>query len=62
MPEWGKDRFDPIWKDLVALPGVREYWSERRHWFAPEMQSALDAIAAQPGGMFAVSYGDVSQD
>jgi hypothetical protein len=34
---------------LAAQPGVREFWSERRHWHCVEFQSWFDALIEHEG-------------
>lgn len=33
--------------DLLAYPGVREWWKTRKHWHTEEFASLVDAIIAQ---------------
>jgi hypothetical protein len=32
--------------DLVACPGVQQWWQVRRHWHTPEVGTIIDAIVS----------------
>jgi hypothetical protein len=33
-------------RDLVACPGVQQWWQVRRHWHTPEVGAIIDAIVS----------------
>ena len=45
--EWGKEAFFTSIGDFVGLPGVQDYWRDRRHWFAPHMRAKIDQMIAE---------------
>jgi hypothetical protein len=56
VPAWGKKTFDEVFRDLMDFSGFRHYWSDRRHWFVPEMQSEIDSLIARPGRTVSAVY------
>jgi len=50
VDDWGKDIFDRVFRDLLSLPGIRQYWADRRHWFSPLAQTSIDALVAEATG------------
>jgi hypothetical protein len=53
---WGKESFERTFRDLMAMPGVREWWQARRHWFAPSMRIEMDAMIADAGPSLLETY------
>ena len=41
---WGK--VERTMSDLVACPGVQQWWQVRRHWHTPEVGKIIDAIVS----------------
>ncbi len=54
--EWGKQAFDHTFQDLLAMPGIREYWADRKHWFAPTMQAEIDGMIVKAGAAVLDAY------
>ena len=55
------ERVERIMNDFLRYPGVREYWTYRRHWFPDEVQGLIDsAIARQQGETAALYPGSVA--
>jgi hypothetical protein len=49
---WGK--VERTMSDLVACPGVQQWWKVRKHWHTPEFGQMIDAILAsraEPKGL-----------
>ena len=42
---WGKMERTP--SDLMAYPGIQQWWKERRHWHTEEFGRVVDAIIAR---------------
>lgn len=42
---WGK--IERTMSDLIAYPGVQQWWEERRHWHVEEFCRVIDAIIAK---------------
>jgi hypothetical protein len=42
---WGK--IERTVSDLIAYPGVQQWWDERRHWHTEEFGRVVDAIIAR---------------
>src|SRR5205085_672631 len=42
---WGK--IERTMSDLIAYPGVQQWWEERRHWHTEEFGRVVDAIIAK---------------
>ena len=34
-------------KDVVASPGVQQWWADRKHWFSPRFQAEVDGWIAE---------------
>lgn len=47
IDDWGLDGYRATMVDMMSLPGVRQYWTERRHWFSAEFQSEVDRWLSQ---------------
>jgi len=59
--EWGRASVEASIRDLVALPGVQRYWSERRHWFADHTQTAIDQMIADSGRTLLDAFEDFQE-
>src|SRR6266481_2947351 len=42
---WGK--IERTMSDLIAYPGIQQWWKERRHWHTEEFGRIVDAIIAK---------------
>jgi hypothetical protein len=42
---WGK--IERTMSDLIAYPGIQQWWEERRHWHTEEFARVVDAIIAK---------------
>jgi len=42
---WGK--IERSMSDLIAYPGVQQWWETRRHWHTEEFRRVVDAIIAR---------------
>ncbi len=42
---WGK--IERTMNDLIAYPGIQQWWEERRHWHTEEFGRVVDAIIAR---------------
>ena len=42
IDDWGADSYRASMVDLMGLPGFREYWTNRRHWYSSEFQKEVD--------------------
>jgi hypothetical protein len=42
---WGK--IERTMSDLIAYPGIQQWWEERRHWHTEEFGRVVDAIIAK---------------
>jgi hypothetical protein len=42
---WGK--IERTMSDLIAYPGIQQWWKERRHWHTEEFGRVVDAIIAK---------------
>lgn len=40
--DWGADSHRAAMIDLMGMPGFREYWKDRKHWFSMEFQREVD--------------------
>ena len=41
------DKIERTMSDLIAYPGVQQWWEERRHWHTEEFARVVDAIIAR---------------
>ncbi len=41
------DKIERTMSDLIAYPGVKQWWKERRHWHTEEFGRVVDAIIAK---------------
>jgi hypothetical protein len=39
-----------VLRDFARLPGTREYWAYRKHWYSEDLQSLVDRMMADPDG------------
>jgi hypothetical protein len=44
-PLWGE--IERTMSDLLAYPGVRQWWATRKHWYTPEFVRLVDGIIAR---------------
>jgi hypothetical protein len=42
--EW--EGFDRSYRGAVCLPGVRQFWAQRRHWYGGPFQARVDSLDA----------------
>ena len=42
IDDWGADSYRASMIDLMGLPGFRQYWTNRRHWYSSEFQKEVD--------------------
>jgi hypothetical protein len=56
---WGK--IERTIGDLIAYPGVQEWWKERRHWHTEEFGRIVDAMIAKGEKPIAYSTYDLSK-
>ena len=42
IDDWGADSTRAQMVDFISLPGIRQYWTDRRHWFSSEFQEEVD--------------------
>ncbi len=42
IDDWGADSYRASMADLIATPGFRQYWTDRRHWYSSEFQKEVD--------------------
>jgi hypothetical protein len=56
---WGK--IERTMSDLIAYPGVQQWWEERRHWHVEEFCRVIDAIIAKRARPTAYSTYDFGQ-
>ncbi len=47
IDDWGADSYRATMIDMMSLPGIRQYWKERHHWFSAEFQSEVDHWLSQ---------------
>jgi hypothetical protein len=53
---WGK--IERTMRDLVASPGMEQWWAVRRHWHTEEFSRVIDAVIAEAAEPKALSiYG-----
>ena len=41
------DKIERTMSDLIAYPGVKQWWKERRHWHTEEFGRVVDAIISR---------------
>ena len=56
---WGK--IERTVSDLIAYPGVQQWWHERRHWHTEEFGRLVDAIIAKGDEPTAYSTYDLNE-
>jgi hypothetical protein len=56
---WGK--IERTISDLIAYPGVQEWWKERRHWHTEEFGRIVDAMIAKGEKPIAYATYDLSK-
>jgi hypothetical protein len=56
---WGK--MEQTLSDVIAYPGVQEWWKTRRHWHTEEFARVVDAIIAKEEKPKAYSTYDLSK-
>ena len=56
---WGK--IERTMGDLIAYPGVQQWWKERRHWHTEEFGRVVDAILARGDAPKAYQLTDLSE-
>lgn len=54
--EWGAATFRRTMLDLAALPGIRAYWRDRRHWYSEEFAAEVDDTMARASGRMLEDY------
>jgi hypothetical protein len=57
---WGK--IERTISDLIAYPGLQQWWKERRHWHTEEFGRVVDAIIAKgdkPAAYATYNLGDI---
>lgn len=57
---WGK--IERTMNDLVACPGVQQWWQVRRHWHTEEFGRMIDTIIASSGEPKALSIYGIRRD
>ncbi len=50
--------FNSILREVVQLPGYRQWFAIRRHWFGPEFQRYWDDLAKEPAAIEPVNFDD----
>jgi hypothetical protein len=61
MHHWLKETFETALRDLIAFPGLKQYWAERRHYYAPAMQREVDALMMAPSEAMLAMYAQGSR-
>lgn len=55
------DKIERTMSDLIAYPGVQQWWKERRHWHTEEFGRVVDAIVARGAQPSAYASYDLSK-
>ena len=42
IDDWGADSTRATMTDFMGLPGMQQYWTDRRHWYSPGFQKEVD--------------------
>jgi hypothetical protein len=53
---WGG--FERLSQEVIVLPGVRQWFATRRHWFSEDFQLYFDEIMLKPSPVNPVTYDD----
>ncbi len=56
IDDWGADSTRAAMVDLIGLPGFRQYWSGRRHWYSSEFQKEVDQWLSKTSESTILSY------
>ena len=48
IDDWGADSTRGLMVDFMGLPGIQQYWTDRRHWFSSEFQQEVDHWLSRP--------------
>ncbi len=56
IDDWGADSSRAAMADCLGCPGVRQYWTDRRHWYSSEFQKEVDQWLSKTSESTILSY------
>ena len=62
IDDWGADSYRAAMADFMGFPGIRQYWTDRRHWYSSEFQKEVDQWLSKTSESNLLRYYDEGEE